>query len=218
MSRPLALALIFWNIVLSVLVGYALTRGKSPTQIEERSAEPALAEEPDTVIASSTRDSIALKDARIAFFNMDSIQENYTLVKESADRVRAEGKRLEGDLAREMQKAQGRYQELMQKDHTYSTQAQLQADQKELEDLQTRIQDMRMSSQDRIDELQIKMLSDISMEIEGYLEEYNKSAGFDYIFSIQSGGQIWVGNKGLDITGDILNGLNARHSAKKAGK
>ncbi len=218
MSRPLALALIFWNIVLSVLVGYALTRGKSPTQIEERSAEPALAEEPDTVIASSTRDSIALKDARIAFFNMDSIQENYTLVKESADRVRAEGKRLEGDLAREMQKAQGRYQELMQKDHTYSTQAQLQADQKELEDLQTRIQDMRMSSQDRIDELQIKMLSDISMEIEGYLEEYNKGAGFDYIFSIQSGGQIWVGNEGLDITADILNGLNARHSAKKAGK
>ena len=77
---------------------------------------------------------------------------------------------------------------------------------------------MRMSSQDRIDELQIKMLSDISMEIEGYLEEYNKSAGFDYIFSIQSGGQIWVGNEGLDITADILNGLNARHSAKKAGK
>lgn len=106
----------------------------------------------------------------------------------------------------------------MGKDHTYSTQAEMEADQKELDGLQQKIAEMRSNSQDRIDEMQARALQEITMEIQKFLEEYNRTAGFDYIFSIQDGGQIWVGNKGLDITADVLNGLNTRHAAKRAGK
>ena len=47
------------------------------------------------------------------------------------------------------------------------------------------------------------------------MEEYNKQAGYDYIFSIQDAGQIWVGNKALDITPAVVNGLNARHRQQR---
>jgi Skp family chaperone for outer membrane proteins len=60
------------------------------------------------------------------------------------------------------------------------------------------------------------MLQEISDELKAFLEEYNKQAGFDYIFSVQNGGQVWVGNENLDITDDLVNGLNARHRARKA--
>lgn len=218
MSRPLTLLLIVWNIVLSALVGYALTRGRSPAQITELDGEPDIEVAGTTAPPASTRDTSALNDARIAFFSMDSVEQNYALVKESADRVKAEGRRLESELGKEMQRAQARAQELAGKDHTYSTQAQLQADQEEFQKLEMRIQELRMSSQGKIEELQIQMLTKISEEVEDFLKGYNQQAGFDYIFSIQDGGQIWVGNEQLDITGDVVQGLNERHTARKNGK
>ncbi len=218
MSRPVTLLLLFWNLVLSIIVGYLLTRGRTPVQLAEddgRADIGQVQQEEEYTLRPDT-DTLVLADARIAYFNMDSVQQGYTLVKESADRVRAEARKLEGDLQREIQKAQARAQELAQKDHTYSTQAQLQADQEEFQNLQIRIQELRERSQDRFDEMQMRMLSEIGREIEGFLTEYNSRAGFDYIFSIQDGGQIWVGNDRLDITREVVNGLNARHRASKA--
>ena len=159
-----------------------------------------------------------MPEARIAYFMMDSVQNNFELVKESAARVRSEGQRMEGNLQREMQKAQTRYQELMSKDHTYSTQSELKADQAEVERLGEKIQDMQSTSQHQLDELQTRMLIDITGKIQQFLEEYNKTAGYDYIFSIQDAGQIWVGNKGLDVTAAVVSGLNAKHRARKAEK
>jgi outer membrane protein len=169
-----------------------------------------------TPTPSTARDTAALANARIAFFFMDTVQAKYDLVKESTDRFQSEGKRMEAELQNEMQKAQARYDELMSKDHTYSTQADLQKDQAELQQLGQKIQDMRTSSQDKLDRMQTKMLQDITAKIQNFLEDYNKAAGYDYIFSIQNGGQIWVGNKGLDITADVVSGLNQRHHASKA--
>jgi len=156
-----------------------------------------------------------LKSGRIAFFFMDTLKNQYELVKESSERVRGEGQKMQSNFMQELQKAEQRAQQLASKDHTYSTQAEIAADQKEYQDLQAHIQDLQSRSQDRLDELQLKALQEISSELKNFLQEYNKAANFDYIFSIQDEGQIWVGNKGLDITADIVNGLNARYRAKK---
>jgi len=114
-----------------------------------------------------------------------------------------------------VQKAQAEAQRLMEKDHTYSTQAEVAADEARLHELDQKIGEMRMSSQDRIDEMQMRLLQEITLEIQDFLTEYNAGHKFDFIFSIQNEGQIWVGNKGLDITADVVAGLNARHRAKK---
>jgi outer membrane protein len=216
MSRTITLLLVFWNLVLSILVGLALTGGRSPAQITRTDGRPDIGGDSLPPAPVVVRDSAALKEARIAYFNMDSIQERFLLVKESAERVRAEAKRLDAQLGQELQKAQTRAQELATKDQTFSTQAQMQADQEEFQNLQMKIQNLRERSQDRLENMQVEMLTEISREIEGYLEEYNRSAGFDYIFSIQSGGQVWVGNERLDITSEVLDGLNTRHRSRNA--
>ncbi len=92
----------------------------------------------------------------------------------------------------------------------------MQADENELKGLAEEIQNQQATSQERLDKMQMDMMKEITDELVGYLKEYNKTAGFDYVFSIQSGGQIWVGNEGLNITADVLQGLNAKHRAKKA--
>ena len=214
-KRSLLLLLVFWNLLLTAAIVWSLVRARVPIKALKRQ----LTELNDTMPqpeAPVQRDTAALANAKIAFFFMDTVRSKYELVKESTDRFQSEGKRMEAALQNEMQKAQARYNELTSKDHTYSTQADMQKDQAELQQLGQKIQDMRSSSQDQLDQMQTRMLQDITTKIQKFLEDYNATAGYDYIFSIQNDGQIWVGNKGLDITADVVNGLNRQHRASKA--
>jgi outer membrane protein len=215
MSKNNFLLLVVWNVALTGLLAWALL-GKSAKPLSDRTTDAVDAADSAAVEVGMTTDTAALKDAHIAFFFMDSIQSGYELVKESASRVQSMGRQLEGTLSKELQRAQNRAQELASKDHTYSTQAELEADEKEFRDLERRIAELRANSQGQIDEMQIQLLQEITIGIQEYLAEYNKEHGFDFIFSIQDEGQIWVGNKGLDITADVINGLNAKHREKKA--
>ncbi|MBK7286882.1 MAG: OmpH family outer membrane protein [Flavobacteriales bacterium] len=216
-KRSLLLLLVFWNILLTAAIVWSLVRARVPQRLlEKQLTEIGGANEVQPL--PMVRDTGSVPEGRIAYFLMDSVEANYALVKESSDRVRSEGQRMENNLQREMQKAQGRYEQLTSKDHTYSTQAELQQDQAELEQLGQKIQDMRTSAQDQLDKMQTDMLRDITQKIRGFLESYNSTAGYDYIFSIQDAGQIWVGNEGLDITSAVVAGLNQQHQAVKAAK
>ncbi len=217
MSNKKVLLLVLWNLVLTGFLGWSLMRKPASANASATALEAA-GSSMDTLVVNNLppKDTAALKNAPIAFFHMDSIQAQYDLVKESAKRVRSEGQRLEGNLAREMEKAENRARELAGKDHTYSTQAEQQADEREFQGLQEKIQELRAKSQEQMDDMQMRALQQITLELQSFLEEYNRTAQFDYIIAVQEGGQVWVGNKGLDITSDVVAGLNARHRAKKA--
>lgn len=215
MNKSIGTLIIVWNVALTALLGWALMRSPSTTTA---TATTPTGDSAIVVAAPVLRDTSALKEARIAFFNMDSLQANYELVKEREASFLSEGRRLESVLAEKMTRAQARYGELMAKDQTYSTKAQLEADEAELKKLSDEIQQLRSNSQERLDKMQSTMLQEITDETRTYLKEFNSSAGFDYILSIQDGGQIWVGNEGLSVTQQLLDGLNARHRARKAAK
>ncbi len=212
MPKNTSLLLIIWNLLLSALLGWSLMRKPSANT----SSADQLSTDNELMIAPAARDTAALQHARIAFFYMDSVQKKYELIAEKDKRFRSEGQRLENSLKGEMSKAQARYEELMRKDHTYSTQAEVAKDEQELQGLMARIQGQQANSEEQLARLEAQMLTEITKELRDYLELYNKSAGFDYIFSVQNGGQVWVGNTGLDISDALINGLNERHRATKA--
>jgi Skp family chaperone for outer membrane proteins len=217
MSKTTTLILILWNVLLTALVGWGLLGSSKQTPVSE---DPSIQEQPVSMLAPMAvqRDTGALKEARIAYFYMDSIQKKYELIAEKDKRFRAEGQRLESSLKNEMSKAQARYDELMKKDHTYSTQADVAKDEQELQGLMQRIQGQQAESEERLGRMEADMLTEITKELKEYLESYNKGAGFDYIFSVQNGGQVWVGNKDLDISDVLVNGLNARYRTAKGAK
>lgn len=216
MSKNTSLLLIVWNVVLTALLGWVLLRKPAVTTDNAALANDEAADQ-DPIF--SPPDTIARPDARIAYFLMDSVQEGFTMVKEQSDKLKGEGRRLESQLQNEMAKAQNRYQELMAKDHTYSTKADIQKDEQELQGLAAKIQELQARSEQQLARMEVEILSRIAGEIEDFLTDYNATAKYDYIFSVQNGGQIWTGNPGLDITADVVGGLNARHkNAKTSGK
>ena len=212
MSKNTSLLLLVWNVLLTLGLGWSLMRAPTPPVTTAVVAGP---EDTELPVPLLTRDSVALANARIAYFHMDSVQTRFELIKEKDARFKKEGQRLESNLQNEMAKAQTRYEELMKKDQSYSTQAEVRQDEAELQGLMGKIQQMQQRSEQQLMVLEAEMLNEITAELKGFLEEYNKQAGFDYIFSIQNGGQIWVGNQGLNVTDDMVQGLNARHRARK---
>lgn len=217
MSKNTALMLIVWNVVLSALVAWGLLRKPvSASTSDALPVDPTAEQVVPTPI--EPRDDGALKEARIAFFYMDSVQKKYELIAEKDRRFRNEGQRLESNLKNEMAKGQARYDELMKKDHTYSTKADVAKDEQELQGLMARIQGQQAESEEQLARMEAAMLTEITAELKSYLETYNSTAGYDYIFSVQNGGQVWVGNKGLDISDDLVAGLNAKYRAAKGTK
>ncbi|MCU0319663.1 MAG: OmpH family outer membrane protein [Flavobacteriales bacterium] len=215
MSKIPTPLLIVWNILLTAGLAWALWPSASTAEGAGASAENDTADTALVITPTFTADSLKNAVARIAYFHMDSVKERYELIKEKDDSFKREGKRLESNLQSELAKAQARYEELMKKDHTYSTQTELKQDEAELQGLMGRIQQLQASGEDRLMRLEAEMLNEITGEIQAFLEDYNKQAGFDYIYSIQNGGQIWVGDNALNITADMVSGLNARYRASK---
>lgn len=217
MSKNTTLLLILWNVALSGLIAWLLL-GNRPS--DTGTTEPVAESTGDvlTDIVPVVRDTGALKEARIAYFRMDSLRSKFELIQEKDARFEAEMRKLESGLQSEQMKARARYQELMEKDRTYSTQAEMQKDEAELQQLMATLQDKQASGEQRMAKLEAEMLTEISKELDEYLKAYNAAAGFDYIFSIQGNGQIWTGNTGLDITNELVTGLNARYRANKAKK
>ena len=161
MNKTLGTALVAWNVVLTALLGWALLRNPAPSTAH---AGPGADSSQVAMPAPVLRDTLALKEGRIAYFNMDSIQERYELVKEREAAFNAQGRQMESALMEKMQKAQARYNELMGKDHTYSTKAELEADEAELKQRADEIQEMRATSQERLDKMQMAMLQEITDE------------------------------------------------------
>lgn len=219
MSKIHTPLLLVWNILLTCGLAWVLwpsSSGAEGTDVDplSTSSDNAL-----VITPTFTADSLKSAVARIAYFHMDSVKERYELIKEKGDSFKREGKRLESNLQGELAKAQARYEELMKKDHTYSTQTELKQDEAELQGLMGRIQQLQATGEERLMRLEAEMLNEITNEIQAFLEDYNKQAGFDYIYSIQNGGQIWVGDHALNITSDMVNGLNARYrTGKKSAK
>lgn len=218
MPKNTVLLLIIWNVLLSALIAWGLLR--TPSTTTTAVAVDDIPAEIEQVLPTSVvpRDPGALTDAKIAFFYMDSVQKKYEMISDRDKSFRSKGQQLENNLKNEMAKAQARYEELMQKDHTYSTQAEVAKDEQELQGLMARIQGQQANSEQQLARLEAEILTEITKELKDYLESYNTKAGFDYIFSVQNGGQVWVGNKGLDISDDIINGLNERYLAAKGKK
>lgn len=76
--------------------------------------------------------------------------------------------------------------------------------QKDLQQLQQRLQaDLIKEQQDNNRQLRDS--------INAFIEEYNKKAGFDFIFTNTGYDNMLYANKAYNITGEIIKGLNDRY-------
>jgi outer membrane protein len=157
--------------------------------------------------------AVAPGSFKIAYFEMDSVQNQFEYFKEVRNGLLAREQEAGRQLDQYKRNIAGKYQDLQSKAQTLS-QAEIQSRQQELMDLDKEAKAKEQSLSQGLQDESFKKLQDVKKEIEEFLKQYNKDKGYSYILS-NSSDLIYYKDTVYNITNDLVKGLNDLHKKKK---
>jgi outer membrane protein len=199
--------LLIWNVVLTLLTGYLLIThfgGKSGKGGSGKTA--------------AKDSSVHNSDFRIAYFEMDSVANNFDMVKQ----VKTELSKKESDntaeierMARELQQRYEYYQK-KQQDGTL-TQADSDNAGAELKKMDDGIKLRKQQLDQDYFDFKTRRENEVKKNIEAFIKKYNEGKNYTYIMSYEPG-LFYYRDTALNITADVVKGLNTEYGpAKKKG-
>lgn len=149
---------------------------------------------------------------RIAYFESDSIQNNFEYFKEIKRALEAKDQANSKQLNELKTVFTNKYQDLQRSAQSLS-QAELANKQQELEQMQRTYQGKEQMMAQEMQDESFKKLQDVKKKIETYLTEYNKDKGYAFIFS-SAPEFMYLKDTAYNITDDVVKGLNKLYPKK----
>jgi outer membrane protein len=169
---------------------------------------------PKTQVISSSSD-VKLPDARIAYINIDTLNENYLMIADYVKVLKSRRVVLEAQIQSLTQKFQQDYESAQQSAQAgILPPAELEAKKIQLERQQSEIGNKQMQMDNLGQEMQEKN-EELQREVKNFLVSYNQGK-YDYIMAYTSSvPTILLANPKLEITNQVLQVLNADYKNKK---
>ncbi len=154
---------------------------------------------------------------RVAFIRGDSLNLGYKFFTDKQDEMISSTRQSESKLQRQLSKAEGEYQELMQYAQSgQATDEELQIAQQRMMELEYELQAMQQQEQDRLLRKEQEFQIEITSRITAYLDRYAEENGIDLILNWGISGEgVLYGSEPFDITADVLTGLNAEYALEQ---
>ena len=158
---------------------------------------------------------------KIAYVEVDSLMTQYNFAKDYSVTLQKKSNNARNTLNQKgntLQAAMANFQQKLNnngfqsREQAASQQAAIQRQQNDLQELQSRLENELASETAKFNEA-------LRDSLQNFLKAYNEDKKFDLILS-KAGDNILMGNKKLDITQDVINGLNKRYkpTAKPAAE
>ena len=143
----------------------------------------------------------------IAYVNSDSLLDNYMYFKNKRSELEEKQSRIKNELKTESSRLQSEVEDYQQKAATMNEQQR-----RKLEEELTMKQQSLMQKKDdllaKLDDEQSKTNEDLYSKLTAFMKEYNKDKNYSFILGFQRGGGILFANDSLNITKEIVHGLN----------
>lgn len=158
-------------------------------------------------------------EMKIAYVEVDSLMSQYKFCKDFTAILQKKSNNARNTLNQKGQKLQAAAANFHQKlnnngftsrEQAASVQAALQRQQEDLQELQNRLGS-------ELDSETAKYNAALRDSLQNFLKVYNKTKKYDLILS-KAGDNILLADKKLDITADVINGLNKRYKPAKTDK
>lgn len=166
---------------------------------------------PATVAANSTV-ATPVNGAKIAYVNIDTLESKYEFLKSKKEEFKKRQEDMEAELQSSYQKMQADAAEVQKKAQANTlTQSEYEAAQKRLMQMEKSLETRKQTLTDQLMKEQDDFNKDLKKRLDAFIAEYNKTKHYDYILSYTSAGgsSIIFANKDLDITKDVVDGMNA---------
>lgn len=168
-------------------------------------------------VASSNSNNIASSELKIAYVNIDSLLLNYTLAKELNDVLIKKQTNMKTNLEKEGQdfeKEAQIFQDKVQRG-VFLTQQRAEEAQQQLMMRQQELQQLEYDYTNQLSREQQKMNAQLFDSVSNYIKEFNTPEKYQLVLGHSLTSNILYGSEQLEITNEILNGLNQRYPAKK---
>jgi outer membrane protein len=206
------------NAVLIVAVGILFYMNMSlKKNVEALSTTPQSTAGQAPVVLSANN-NVDMKDAKIAYLNIDSLDYKYQYIVDNSKEYANKQAAIEGQLNSMATKFQNDYQEFQQAAQAgIKGEAELNKQKAQLEQEQADAAAKQKQLENLGEEVAMKrgaMLKKVS----DYIAKYNNGK-FDYILAYTTSNisSVLYAKPGLDITKEIVDGLNAEYKAAKQG-
>lgn len=175
------------------------------------SCDNAPATTPSTI--STTQQVGATSYSGIVYMNSDSLISGYKMYKDLSTDFRIKSEKIEKELQGRASKFETSYRTLesdMQKGLITRTEAQAKGE--ELKKEQQVILQYRDQKLAELQEEEMVMMNKISVAIQSYVEKYNEAKKYQMIINTSSSTNVVItGDKNLDVTKELLDGLNSEY-------
>ena len=166
----------------------------------------------------STEATAAQKGA-IVYFDLDRVLQEYDMANDLSSVVQTKAQSIEQELNRKGNKLQNDVNAFQQKiDKGLLTRSVAEAQSSKLQEQQNEFQNYYAQKQQEMQEEQNVMMNQIADAIKAFLDKFNEEKQYAMIIANQGSilpSPIAVGNSDLDITDEILEGLNAEYVKTK---
>jgi outer membrane protein len=168
-----------------------------------------------TGIKPEQRESSAtpVYSCQIAYFEMDSVEANFELAKEWRSELEKKEDKINTALGRLQNEYQQKYFHLQQNGASM-TNAQVESAKNELGQLDQKIRETKTTMDQDYKNYYVQTQQEILAKIRKFCAEYNKDKRYAIIISNEPG-LVFYKDSTLDITSDLLRGLNEMYSKKK---
>lgn len=152
-------------------------------------------------------------EGRIAYVNIDTLEANYEYLKKKSDELEARKKSMSNELERSQKQFQ---QDVMAAERKAQagtlTQAEYESTAKRLQQMKQSLEAREAALTEKLYNEQDEFNKDLQHRLDAFLEEYNKDKGYDYILSYSGSIRfIMLANDNLDITADVVKGMNEEY-------
>lgn len=150
--------------------------------------------------------------SKIAYVNIDTLEARYELLKQKRADFKARQEQMQNELQKSFDAMNAEAEEMQKKAQARNlSEVEAEAAQKHLGQMQRTLETRKQTLTDQLLKEQEDFNRDLKARLDAFLEEYNKTRQFDYVLSYSySGSSLLYVNKQLDITKDVVDGMNAR--------
>ncbi|MBR6370846.1 MAG: OmpH family outer membrane protein [Bacteroidaceae bacterium] len=157
----------------------------------------------------------ALSGLKIAYINVDSLLANYEFWKDLSEQMTQKAENYRLLLAEERNKFEKDVDDFNRKlqNNVYSSAERAQSEQNRLAKKQQDLEEKIAKYNNELSLEDSQNMQKVSEKIDKYIREYNKTHGYNLIINKAS---LLLADDGMDITADILNGLNTEYNSESA--
>lgn len=150
-------------------------------------------------------------NGKLAYVDIDSLEEHYDVMKVKKEEFKKRQEAMDNELQRSYQSMQNDAAEVQKKAQANTlSQPEYEAAQKRLMQAQQSLETRKQALTDQLMKDSEEFNKGLKSRLDSFLNEYNKTHNYDFIFSYSAGGgsSILYANKALNITDDVIKGMN----------